>query len=315
MNLKGIYPAVTTPFAADGSVAISRLRENIARYNRTRIAGYVLNGSTGESVLLRWEESSALGSDERGGRARENSDRRNRGGIDRGNHRAHQPRRSHRLRRGPCAHAALLQAADDARRAHRILFARGGRTKIPVWSTPLPIFTQLKLQADVVGRVAQHPNIIGMKDSSGDAKGVKEIMAAVPKIFKCWSAPFPCCTKLCKWAAWARFRRGVRVSGNVREAYEASRAGDAARATATQLKLVSAANLFGPKYGIAGLKYAMDCVGYYGGPPRPPLLPVDEAAKKELDAMLASVVSEAVAGDLRLRAASRGPRESHPIQT
>src|SRR6185437_11060783 len=55
-DLKGIYPAVTTPFSADGSVALSRLRENIARYNKTRVAGYVLNGSTGESVLLRWEE-------------------------------------------------------------------------------------------------------------------------------------------------------------------------------------------------------------------------------------------------------------------
>lgn len=56
MDLKGIYPALTTPFAPDGSVAIPRLRENIARYNKTRLAGYVLNGSTGESVLLRWDE-------------------------------------------------------------------------------------------------------------------------------------------------------------------------------------------------------------------------------------------------------------------
>jgi dihydrodipicolinate synthase/N-acetylneuraminate lyase len=81
------------------------------------------------------------------------------------------------------------------------------------------------------------------------------------------------------------------------EAYEASRAGDSARAVSVQKRLVTAASLFGPKYGNAGLKYVMDCVGYYGGPPRPPLLPVDDAAKRELDAMLASVVSEAVAGD------------------
>src|ERR1700722_8170507 len=56
MNLHGIFPALTTPFAPDGSAAIERLRENIARYNRTRLPGYVANGSTGESVLLRWEE-------------------------------------------------------------------------------------------------------------------------------------------------------------------------------------------------------------------------------------------------------------------
>src|SRR4029077_6455850 len=56
MNLQGIFPPLTTPFATDGSIAPARLRENIARYNRTGLAGYVLNGSTGESVLLRWEE-------------------------------------------------------------------------------------------------------------------------------------------------------------------------------------------------------------------------------------------------------------------
>src|ERR1700690_4012305 len=56
MNLQGIFPAVTTPFAPDGGVSLARLRENIARYNQTRLAGYVLNGSTGESILLRWAE-------------------------------------------------------------------------------------------------------------------------------------------------------------------------------------------------------------------------------------------------------------------
>src|SRR5262249_50267395 len=55
-DLKGIYPAVTTPFTADGSVALARVHENIARYNKLRVAGYVLNGSTGESVLLKWDE-------------------------------------------------------------------------------------------------------------------------------------------------------------------------------------------------------------------------------------------------------------------
>src|SRR5580704_19616095 len=56
MNLHGIFPPLTTPFGPDGAIAPARLRENIARYNRVGLAGYVLNGSTSESVLLRWEE-------------------------------------------------------------------------------------------------------------------------------------------------------------------------------------------------------------------------------------------------------------------
>ena len=56
MNLHGIFPPLTTPFATDGTIAPAKLVENIARYNRIALAGYVLNGSTSESVLLRWEE-------------------------------------------------------------------------------------------------------------------------------------------------------------------------------------------------------------------------------------------------------------------
>ena len=299
MDLKGIYPAVTTPFAADGSVAIPRLRENIARYNKTRIAGYVLNGSTGESVLLRWEEiervweaareSAAPGKILIAGTAAESTaetiEHTNRAaaiGCD-----VALVRTPHYFKPQMTPAALIefyLRVADAA--------------KIPVLVYSVPIFTQLKLQADVVGRVAQHPNIIGMKDSSGDAKGVKEILAAVPKSFQMLVGAVSVLHEALQMGAvGAILAVACAFPEMCVEAYEASRAGDAARATATQQKLVTAASLFGPKYGIAGLKYVMDCVGYYGGPPRPPLLPVDEAAKKELDAMLASVVSEAVAGD------------------
>ena len=50
--LKGIIPALTTPFEAHGAVALGRMRENIGAYNRTGLSGYLAFGSTGESVLL-----------------------------------------------------------------------------------------------------------------------------------------------------------------------------------------------------------------------------------------------------------------------
>src|SRR5260370_18458562 len=52
MDLSGVYAALTTPFAADGSVAIADLKRNIQRYDATGLAGYAVQGSTGESVLL-----------------------------------------------------------------------------------------------------------------------------------------------------------------------------------------------------------------------------------------------------------------------
>jgi len=299
IDLKGIYPAVTTPFAADGSVAISRLRANIGRYNQTRVAGYVLNGSTGESVLLRWDEiervwaaardAAAPGKIVIAGTAAESTAET----IEHTN-RAAEIGCDVALVRTPHYFKPQMTSAALTEFYLRVADA----AKIPVLVYSVPIFTQLTLKADVVGRVAEHPNIIGMKDSSGDAKGVREILAAVPKSFQVLVGAVSVLHEALQMGGVGSILAVACAFPEMCvEAYEASRAGDAARAVATQKKLVSAASLFGPKYGIAGLKYVMDCVGYYGGPPRPPLLPVDEAAKKELDAMLASVVSEAVAGD------------------
>jgi dihydrodipicolinate synthase/N-acetylneuraminate lyase len=58
MDLSGVFPALTTPFAADGSVSVAGLKHNIERYNTKGLRGYVAMGSTGESMLLshaEWE--------------------------------------------------------------------------------------------------------------------------------------------------------------------------------------------------------------------------------------------------------------------
>src|SRR5258708_3295363 len=52
MDFSGVFAALTTPFAADDSVAIADLKKNIQLYNATGLAGYAVQGSTGESVLL-----------------------------------------------------------------------------------------------------------------------------------------------------------------------------------------------------------------------------------------------------------------------
>jgi 4-hydroxy-2-oxoglutarate aldolase len=299
MDLKGIYPAITTPFGADGAISIPRLRENIGRYNKTRIAGYVLNGSTGESMLLRWEEiervwaaareAAAPGKILIAGTAAESTMET----IEHTN-RAASIGYDVALVRTP--HFFKPQMTPDALTEFYLRVADAA--KIPVMVYSVPIYTQLKLKADVVGRVATHSNIIGMKDSSGDLQGVTEILAAVPKSFQLLVGSVSALHEsLQKGAVGAILAVACAFPELCVQAYDASRAGDSAGAAGVQKNLVTAANLFGPKYGNAGLKYVMDCLGYYGGLPRPPLLPMDGAAKKELDSMLALVVPEVVAGD------------------
>ena len=60
MDVSGIFPALTTPYANDGSVSLPDLKYNIQRYNGTDLAGYVVLGSTGESVLLRQAEMEGI---------------------------------------------------------------------------------------------------------------------------------------------------------------------------------------------------------------------------------------------------------------
>jgi len=76
------------------------------------------------------------------------------------------------------------------------------------------------------------------------------------------------------------------------EIFEFARAGERDKAQRLAQKLVAPAKMFGAQYGLSGLKYALDRQGYYGGLTRPPLLPLDDAAKHEIDAMLANLAHE-----------------------
>src|SRR5262249_36505410 len=60
MKLQGIFPPIATPFDHEGNIYASQARHNIEKWNRTTLAGYVVCGSTGESVMLTTEEKTQL---------------------------------------------------------------------------------------------------------------------------------------------------------------------------------------------------------------------------------------------------------------
>lgn len=294
LNLHGIFPPLTTPFGLDGAVALGKLRENIGRYNRIGLAGYVVNGSTSESVLLRWEEVYRIfeAAKEAAAPAKillagtgaestaetiEHTNRAASFGYDAA------------LVRTPSFYKPAMTENNLAEHYLRVADA----ARIPILVYSVPVFTHIQVEAPLVARIAQHPNIIGMKDSSGDVPGVAKSIAAAPKSFR----------MLVGSAASVHQSLEVGARGAILglacafpelcvKIYEASRAGDSARAQSLAQKLVAPAKMLGVQYGIAGLKYAMDRLGYYGGAPRGPLLPVNEAARGEIDAMLADMVSE-----------------------
>lgn len=293
MKLHGIFAPLCTPFEPDGSVALARVRENVGRYNRTKLAGYVVNGSTSESVLLRWEEvysvweavrdSAAPGKTLIAGTGAESTAE-----TIEHTHRAARIGYPVALVRTPSFYKPAMNEHTLAEHYLRVADA----SRIPVMVYSVPVFTHVTVDASVIARVAKHPNIIGMKDSSGDVAAAAAIIAAAPKEFQMLTGSASTVYEaLQAGAVGAILALADAFPELCAEIYDASGAGDRAKAQALAQKLVVPAKMLLLQYGISGLKYALDRLGYYGGPPRRPLLPVDEAAKAEIDTMLETLAA------------------------
>lgn len=297
MNLHGVFAPLTTPFAPDGSLDVDRLRENIARYNETPLAGYAMNGSTSESVLLLWSEVyrvwetgkkyAAPGKILIAGTGAEST----RETIE------------HTARAAELGFAAALVRTpsfykpainDEMLAEHYIRVADAA--KIPVLIYSVPTFTHVTVEASLIARVGNHPNIVGMKDSSGNVEGAAKIIAAAPKSFQTLvGSASTFYESLERGACGAILAVANALPEMCCEIWQSFQNRNAERARELQQKLTVAGKMFGPQHGIAGLKYALDRRGYYGGSPRPPLLPVGDAARREIDTMLDQLLAETAA--------------------
>lgn len=293
MNLAGIFPPLTTTFHANGGVDFARWKENLARYARTRLGGFLLNGSTGESVLLRWpeiyrmwevaKENAAPGKIMIAGTGAESTPET----IEHTNQAA-ELGFDFALVRTPNYYKPAMSL--EAQAAHFLRVADAA--KIPVLMYSVPVFTGYAIEAPLVSMVAHHENIAGMKDSSGSVERVVEILAVAPKRFRLLVGSASTLEpSLAKGACGAILAMACAFPELCCEIYDASLAGNISRAQELQKLLLAPSSVLGVKYGIAGLKYALDRLGYYGGPVRGPLLPVDEAGKREIDAMLAAMTA------------------------
>lgn len=294
MKLHGIFAPLTTPYAADGSVSYAHLRDNIARYNKTGLAGYAINGSTGESVLQRWDDIYRMWETAREAAAPNKILIAGTGAESTGETIEHTNRAASMgypvaLVRTPSFYKPAM--SEGALAEHYLRVADAARIPVLVYS--VPVFTHVTVEAGLVARVSKHPNIVGMKDSSGSVQGIADIIAAAPKEFQTLAGSASTLYEsLEKGAIGAILALACAFPDLCVEIYEASRAGDKAKAQSLAQKLIAPAKMFGPQYGIAGLKYALDRQGYFGGPPRSPLLPVDASAQTEIDAMLSNLTTQ-----------------------
>ena len=288
MDLSGSFPALTTPFSSDGSVSIADLKHNIEMYNHTALAGYVVMGSTGESVLLSKsemeavlvaaKETAARGKKLIAGTGAESTAET----IERSK-RAAQLGYDAALVKTPYYYKPVYKPETYITHYRSVADA----SPIPVLLYSVPQFTGVALEPPEVIALSEHPNIIGIKESSGNVQRVAEIIASTPRDFQTLvgsaATIYP---SLAIGARGAILALASALPDKCVELHELFREGKHEKARELQEVILRASKLIVSECGIPGVKYAMDQRGYRGGLPRLPLLPLKDEQKKRVKGLL-----------------------------
>ena len=188
------------------------------------------------------------------------------------------------LVRPPSAFRA--QMTPDALVEHFTAVADASPMPVLLYNLPGP--TGITLTLPIVARLAEHPNVIGMKETSPELERLGQFVALRPESFLvlCGWAPvvYPA---LVSGAAGAILAVANVMPDICVALYEHVAAGRHDEALSLQRELTPLAQLVTSVHGIAGLKVALDVAGYHGGAVRPPLLPVPAKVREEIAAALA----------------------------
>ena len=159
---------------------------------------------------------------------------------------------------------------------------------VPVLLYNYPAVTGITFTPDTVGRLAGHPNIIGIKETSTDAAQIAAYVDATRgEAFSVLAGSAPAFyAALCLGARGAILAAACVVPRACVALLEAFSAGDHEKARDLQRRMIPITAAVTSGYGVPGLKLAMDLAGYHGGLPRPPLEPAPAAAADAIRAAL-----------------------------
>ncbi len=327
MLLHGIFPPITTPFHPDGKLYLKKLEHNVDRYSKTPVAGMVVLGSTGESILLSDEERREVFKVARDSAALDKVL------IAKLGYDVAMVRTPHYYKKQ--MHPQNLLAF------YRMV---ADQSPLPVIIYNFPQATGYDIPAEVVIELAEHPNLIGIKESCGVIEKVKkmvdgtrhvkrettvtEVFAAVtPRMMTAIASPsgpdmvaaeslggvataapprFKTRQKEVGFQVMVGSAQSLKPSLDVGavgailafadaaptacyEIYAAYKEGDMPLAEEKQKRIAQPAVDVVGKLGVPGVKYAMDLNGYYGGPARLPFLPLTADQKAEVERLMADI--------------------------
>jgi 4-hydroxy-2-oxoglutarate aldolase len=287
MKLSGVMPPITTPFQ-DGKLAPDKLKKNFQKWNRTGLSGYLVLGSNGEAVYLNEKEKMRVIEV-----SRESIPKSRIMMIGTGMESTQETIRFTNDAAKLGADCALVVTPSYFKGSmrpqilydHYIAVAESSRIGILIYNVPQ--FTGINLEPELVAKLSEHSNIIGIKDSSGNIGQLSEIIHLSKKGFAVFvgSAPvfFPA---LCVGAAGGILAVANAVPQECVRIRNLFSNGKMNEARVLQNELTPLAKAVTTKYGIGGLKMAMDLSGYFGGNPRSPLRRPGREVEEELRRLL-----------------------------
>jgi 4-hydroxy-2-oxoglutarate aldolase len=367
MLLHGILPPITTPFYPDGRVYLKKLEHNVERYSKTPIAGIVVLGSTGEAITLSDEERRQVLST-----ACEYCAPHKVLVAGTGAESALETLRLTEHAASLGYDAALVRTPffykPQLKPANIMAFYRtvADHSPIPILIYSVPVFTGYDMPPELVIELANHPNIIGIKESGGDAEKIRRMVDGTKHIKRSatvtttFAAVTPRMIKAAQPEASSESGELVSIgalsekagNGNMGtaalgrpteqssanltsaglktrqkevgfqvlagtaqrllpaleagavgavlafaapaptacyEIFTAWKEGDTELAREKQQRVSTSAVRVASELGIPALKYALDLNGYYGGPPRLPLLPLTGDLKAEVEKVMSDL--------------------------
>jgi 4-hydroxy-2-oxoglutarate aldolase len=287
MKLSGVMPPITTPFQ-DGKLASDKLKNNFQKWNKTDLSGYLVLGSNGEAVYLNEKEKIKVVEI-----ARASIPKSKLMVVGTGMESTQETIRfTNQVARMGVDFALVVTPSyfkgsmkPQILYDHFVAVAESSRIGILLYNVPQ--FTGINLEPEWVAKLSGHSNIVGIKDSSGNISQLSEIIHLSQKGFAVFvgSAPvfFPA---LCVGAAGGILAVANVVPQEYVRIQILFKKGKMNEARALQGQLTPLAKAVTTKYGIGGLKMAMDLTGYFGGNPRLPLKRPGKEVEEELKRLL-----------------------------
>jgi 4-hydroxy-2-oxoglutarate aldolase len=286
VSLAGIYPPITTPFDEQGEVFYGALARNLDRWQGYDLAGYVVLGSNGEAAYLSEQEKRRVLEQARSSIP---SDKLLIAGTGCESTRATISLTVDAAQIGVDA-ALVITPHFFPLNADRLLgyyHAVADASPVPVVLYNVPKFTHADMDADTIARIAAHPNIIGIKDSGGNITKIGDTIRQAGPDFQvlAGSAGF-LFASLALGAVG-----GVVALANVApqqaiDIHHLCEEGRWSEAAALQRRMIPVNNAVTARFGVPGLKAALDMLGWYGGPVRPPLTNLSEGERDTLRGIL-----------------------------